>query len=153
MLSLPYAMKAAGVFPFLIGVAAMGAINAYSFFLLGWCCKATGATSFGDLWSRVFGRESAWLADLAVLLNNGLALLSYCVLVGDFLPKSLAGLLPGVPALASRGPDLVLVGLLLLFPLSLLRDLAPLRFSSMAGLAATLYGFLLLVADAWTHGA
>lgn len=147
MLSLPYAMKGAGVLPFLLGIVTMGALNAYTFFLLGWCCQATGATSFGELWSKTFGRRSAWLADVSVLLNNSLACLAYCVLIGDFLSKALAGLLPNTPLLHDRGADLVLVAALVLVPLSLLRDLAPLRFGSVAGLGATLYVFLLLVKD------
>merc|ERR1719210_1079018 len=122
-------------------------MNAYTFFLLGWCCHKTGSSSFGELWSKTFGQRSAWLADSSVLLNNGLACLAYCVLIGDFLSKALADLLPMVPLLHSRGVDLVLVAALLLVPLSLLKDLAPLRFSSLAGLAATLYGFFLLAGD------
>jgi len=147
MLSLPYAMKGAGVVPFLLGILAMGCLNAYTFFLLGWCCQATGATSFGELWSKAFGRGSAWLADVSVMMNNSLACLAYCVLIGDFLSKALAGLLPSTPWLHDRGTDLVLVAVLVLVPLSLLRDLAPLRFGSVAGLGATLYVFLLLVKD------
>lgn len=145
MLSLPFAMKGAGVVPFLIGITFMGILNAYTFFLLGWCCRATGARSFGELWSKTFGQQSAWLADLSVMLNNGLACLAYCVLTGDFLSKALAGLLPGLPFLHARGADLGLVAVMLLIPLSLLKDMAPLRFSSLAGLAATLYGFSLVV--------
>lgn len=71
--------------------------------------------------------------------------------VGDFLSKALAGLLPGVVALHGRGLDLLLVACFLLVPLSLLKDLALLRFSSLAGLGATLYGFLLLASDCATN--
>eukprot|EP00401_Gymnodinium_catenatum_P014931 CAMPEP_0117578312 /NCGR_PEP_ID=MMETSP0784-20121206/63928_1 /TAXON_ID=39447 /ORGANISM="" /LENGTH=492 /DNA_ID=CAMNT_0005377951 /DNA_START=44 /DNA_END=1522 /DNA_ORIENTATION=- len=151
MLSLPFAMKSAGVVPFLFGLAAIGAMNAYTFFLLGWCCRKTGARSFGELWSKTFGNESAWIADVSVLLNNGLACLAYCVLIGDFLSKALEGLLPTMLLLHSRGLDLVLVAVLLLVPLSLLQNLAPLRSSSIVGLAATLYGFLLLCSDCATN--
>jgi len=147
MLSLPFAMKGAGVVPFVLGLMFMGALNAYTFYLLGWCCRAVGASSFGELWSKTFGPSSAWVADLSVLLNNGLACLAYCVLIGDFLSKALTGLLPGVALLHGRGADLVLVALLLLVPLSLRKDLAFLRYSSMAGLTATLYGFMLLWSD------
>lgn len=150
MLSLPFAVKGAGVVPALVGLGVMGVLNAYSFFLLGWCCHAVGASSFGELWSKTFGPESAWIADASVLVNNGLACLAYCVLIADFLTKSLGGLLPGIPLLQTRGADLVLVATGLLVPLSLLKDLAPLRFSSIAGLIATFYGFLLLVSDAAT---
>jgi len=147
MLSLPFAMKGAGVVPFAIGITVMGLINAYTFYLLGWCCQATGAQSFGELWAKAFGKESAWVADLSVLMNNSLACLAYCVLIGDFLSKSLAGLLPDYPYLHQRGVDLMIVGATVLAPLSLLKDLAPLRFGSIAGLAATLYVFLMLVND------
>jgi len=147
MLSLPFAMRGAGVVPFLLGITLYGALNAYTFFLLGWCCQVVQASSFGELWSKTFGAKSAWVADVAVLLNNGGACLAYCVLMGDFLSKALAGLLPGVPLLHDRGADLVLVAAFVLVPLSLLRDLAPLRFGSVAGLGATLYVFLLLAGD------
>jgi len=150
MLSLPYGVRGAGVVPFLLGITAMGVINAYTFFLLGWCCKAAGASSFGELWAKTFGQESAWIANLSVSLNNGLACIAYCVLIGDFLSKSLEELCPGLTPLHSRGVDLILAAALMLAPLSLLRDLSALRFSSMAGLFATLYGFLLLVGGALT---
>eukprot|EP00933_Yihiella_yeosuensis_P004741 TRINITY_DN109149_c0_g1_i1.p1 TRINITY_DN109149_c0_g1~~TRINITY_DN109149_c0_g1_i1.p1 ORF type:complete len:533 (+),score=77.11 TRINITY_DN109149_c0_g1_i1:156-1754(+) len=149
MLSLPFAMKGAGVLPFLAGLLALGAINGYTFFLLGWCCKAVGARSFGELWSKTFGTESSWIADLSVVMNNSLACLAYCVLIGDFMSKSLAGLIPDVPLLHDRGVDLVLVAFALLIPLSLLKDLASLRYASIAGLGVTFYAFLLLVSDCW----
>jgi len=58
--------------------------------------------------------------------------------------------MPQLTFLGHRGVDLVLVAACLLVPLSLLKDLAPLRFSSIAGLCATLYGFSLLSSDAAT---
>jgi len=150
MLSLPFAMKGAGVVPSLAGIAVYGAVNAYTFFLLGLCCDRTKAKSFGELWAKTFGQSSAWIVDLSIVANNGMACLAYCVLVGDFVSKALAGLLPSMTILHSRSVVLALVATCFLLPLSLLKDLAPLRFSSLAGLAATAYGFCLLVFDCST---
>ncbi|CAE7440175.1 slc38a11 [Symbiodinium natans] len=170
MLSLPVAMRGAGLAPYVVGITLAGVLNAYTFFLLGWCCEAlgglcrfpfqgfakskcapfdvTGASSFGELWAKCFGQQNAWIADITVLANNSMACLAYCVLIGDFFSKALTGLLPDYPLLHGRGADLVLVGFCLLVPLSLMKDLAPLRYASMAGLVATAYVFLMLLKDA-----
>jgi len=147
MLSLPDAMRAAGVIPFVLGIAFAGAVNAYTFFLIGYCCKLTTASSFSELWTKVFGGRTAWIVEISIFLNNGMACVAYCVLIADFLAKALTELLPEITVLESRSFDLLLTSILFLIPLSLLRNLAPLRFSSFAGLAATFYGFMLLVTD------
>ncbi|CAJ1335357.1 unnamed protein product [Effrenium voratum] len=149
MLSLPVALKGAGLAPYLLGIAVFGAVNAYSFFLLGWACEVSGAKSFGELWAKSLG-GNAWVADVSVLLNNGMACLAYCVLMGDFFSKALAGLLPDVLWLHQRSVDLVIVGASLLVPLSLMKDLAPLRYASLAGLAATAYVFFMLESDSFS---
>lgn len=92
--------------------------------------------------------EDPWGSqDLAVLTNNTLGCLAYCVVAGDFLSKGMAGLLPSVEVLHFRGADLLLVGFFLLLPLSLLKDLSKLSFSSILGLVATLWGFTLVTGD------
>lgn len=147
MLSLPVALRGAGLAPYVVGITLAGALNAYTFFLLGWCCEVTGASTFGELWAKCFGQQNAWIADVSVLMNNSMACLAYCVLMGDFFSKALAGLLPDCPVLHGRGIDLCIIGLCLLVPLSLMKDLAPLRYASIAGLAATAYVFLMLLKD------
>ncbi|CAE7940934.1 glcK [Symbiodinium sp. KB8] len=147
MLSLPVALRGAGLAPYVVGITLAGALNAYTFFLLGWCCEVTGASTFGELWAKCFGQQNAWIADVSVLMNNSMACLAYCVLMGDFFSKALAGLLPDSPLLHGRGVDLCIIGLCLLVPLSLMKDLAPLRYASIAGLAATAYVFLMLLKD------
>mmetsp|Transcript_36724 Transcript_36724/g.84746 ORF Transcript_36724/g.84746 Transcript_36724/m.84746 type:complete len:510 (+) Transcript_36724:27-1556(+) len=154
MLSLPVAFRGAGLVPYVVGITLAGTLNAYTFFLLGWCCEVMGASTFGELWAKCFGKQHAWIADISVLMNNSMACLAYCVLMADFFSKSLSGLLPNCPMLHQRGVDLVIIGALLLVPLSLMKDLAPLRYASIAGLAATAYVFLMLLKDAasadWT---
>merc|ERR1719282_2064380 len=107
MLSLPFAMKVAGVVPFMVGITIIAAINAYTFFLIGWCCHQVGASSFGKLWSKTLGPHSAWVVDLSVLLNNGFSCISYCATIGDFITKALVGLLPWCPALHHRAVVIV----------------------------------------------
>ena len=148
MLSLPVAMRGAGLLPYVLGITLAGTLNAYTFFLLGWCCEVTGASTFGELWAKCFGKQNAWIADISVLMNNSMACLAYCVLMGDFFPKALAGLLPDCHFLHGRGADLAIIAVFLLVPLSLMRDLAPLAYASIAGLAATAYVFLMLLKDA-----
>ncbi|CAE7269599.1 glcK [Symbiodinium sp. CCMP2592] len=140
MLSLPVALRGAGLAPYVVGITLAGALNAYTFFLLGWCCEVTGASTFGELWAKCFGQQNAWIADVSGSVR-------YCVLMGDFFSKALAGLLPDCPLLHGRGVDLCIIGLCLLVPLSLMKDLAPLRYASIAGLAATAYVFLMLLKD------
>jgi amino acid permease len=154
MLSLPFAMRGAGVLPYALGIISFGVLNAYTFFLLGWCSRIVGASSIGGLWSKTFGHETAWVADLAVFAQCGLASVSFTVLIADFLTKAMTGLgLMSVESVhQSRAVVLVIIATFFLVPLSLLKNLAPLRFSSVVGLAATCYGFALLVSDCVSRG-
>ncbi|CAE7359011.1 AVT2 [Symbiodinium natans] len=147
LLTLPVAVRDAGMIPYLVSITLLGVLNAFTFFLLGWCSAVVGASTFAELCVKSFSPRVAWVANLAVLLDNSMCCLANCVLIGDFFSKALSGLLPSCVILHGRAENLCIIGALLLVPLSLVTNLALLRYASLAGLGATAYVFALLLKD------
>mmetsp|Transcript_104182 Transcript_104182/g.335994 ORF Transcript_104182/g.335994 Transcript_104182/m.335994 type:complete len:496 (+) Transcript_104182:69-1556(+) len=151
MLTLPHALAdgtpAVGVGMLLL----CGSLSAFSFFMLGYCAHLTGAATLPQLWDATVGAGSAALVEAMIVLDTMLSCVAFTLLIGDYMSKSVAGLLPGLPAaLRSRSALVMLIGLGLLLPLCMVRRLSLLRFSSIAGLFCTLYVFLYVVCDfAW----
>lgn len=84
------------------------------------------------------GPNSAWVVDYAI---TALAF-GICVVYACFVGDTFASLLKGFglpPALSSREASIIGVTLTILFPLTLLKDLSALQYSSYAGMVAVVY--------------
>ena len=116
----------------------LGAISGYSFFIIGDACERTGEASFKGLWSRTLGAGSAWVVDACIALMCLSAAIIYSGILGDVSTSLLT--LAGAPAALVRRPTNILaITACLLLPLSLLKDLSKLAFTSLLGCAAVLY--------------
>ncbi|KAH8065600.1 hypothetical protein JL721_8153 [Aureococcus anophagefferens] len=125
-------------------IAALGAVSAYCFRLVGRACAATGTSTYRGAWEKTVGPGTGGLITGICSFKTLVGCVSYCIIIGDTgtaLAKKL-----GAPALLARRDVLLsTVGAAVLFPLSMLRDLKSLAPTSMLGLAGMLYTALVVV--------
>jgi amino acid permease len=148
LLSLPFCIATAGLAPGALALLLTGVLNCASAVLIARCCQLSGAASYMELVGAAFGRAAQARVALLLALYTLGSCASYVVVLGDQLPSLLA--LVGAPrgALTSQALLLPAAGLLVLFPLSLLRDLSSLRFTSSASFLCIAYVSLLVVGKA-----
>lgn len=53
--------------PSLAIMAAVGLVSAYAFILIARVGAATGATTYRDVWQKVYGKSTTWITDVTVL--------------------------------------------------------------------------------------
>ncbi len=153
MLALPAGLAAGagtGYLPAYLLLAFSAISSAYTFILVGRSVEATRSRSFKEAWSRTVGPGQAWVVDYAITaLAFGICIV-YACFVGDTFTSLLKG--AGLPALiSSREASILGVTLLVLFPLTLLRDLSALQYSSYVGIGAVFYT-VVFIALRWYDG-
>lgn len=116
----------------------IGLLSGYTFYLIGAACALTGETSFKGLWSQTFGSGSTWLVDGSITLVCLSAAIIYSGILGD-VTTSLLSLSGVATSAATRPAAIVALTVAVLTPLSLLKDLSALAFTSTIGCAAILY--------------
>jgi len=125
----------------------VGALSGYTFYLIGAACAMTGETSFKGLWSRTLGKESTWVVDGSITLVCLSAAIIYAGILGDVVTSLLS--LAGVATSAATRPAAICaLALAVLTPLSLLKDLSALAFTSAIGCGAILYTALFVAVRA-----
>lgn len=150
ILSLPVGLVHATPAPGLGIMAFTGALSAFSYWMIGYCCIAWKVHSFQELWCKVFGAGSSWIINLTITVNGWITETSYVILIGDFLTKSFEGLLGHDHFLTrNRMKDVWFITLFVLLPLSLQRDLSKLQNTTILGLGVMVYMFLLVLGDSW----
>eukprot|EP00403_Amphidinium_massartii_P035929 CAMPEP_0178434608 /NCGR_PEP_ID=MMETSP0689_2-20121128/33509_1 /TAXON_ID=160604 /ORGANISM="Amphidinium massartii, Strain CS-259" /LENGTH=480 /DNA_ID=CAMNT_0020056673 /DNA_START=30 /DNA_END=1469 /DNA_ORIENTATION=+ len=137
MLSLPAGIAAFASGPnailpaILTLVLPLGLLSAYTFYLVGWICEQTGTQSYGEAWSKTLGEKSGSLITLVVLLSCATGCVAYAMILGDTLYLLLKPLTSA--AIASRSSIISLITIFILYPLSRLKNLAPLGKFSLVG--------------------
>jgi amino acid permease len=147
MLALPLALKDASVVPGLVCMALFALASAFSYSLIGYCCAATGSTTFHGLWSATVGSKSTWAIQGSIMVDTIFTLWAYSTLVADFLGKAFQALLPDVAILQSRYAVLTAIAVFVFAPFCFSRSLDSLKFTSALGLLATVYTLLYVIGD------
>ena len=116
----------------------VGAASGYTYSTIARVGAASGASSYREVWMKVYGEKSTFLTDLTVIFMTLCAGLSYSIIIGESF-ASIASLAGAPAALCSSNAWIVLLSVFVLLPLSLLRDLSSLAAGSVIGTAGTLY--------------
>ncbi|CBJ49079.1 conserved unknown protein [Ectocarpus siliculosus] len=133
-----FSQSRAAVVPTVAMIVALGGMSGYCFSLIGRVCAATGASSYGDAWSKTIGEKTSWLPTSSCTAKTFFACMAYSIIIGDVFADVLAAFgAPGV--LAARTNILCLVSALVLLPLCLLKDLSALSYTSIMGVLGTVY--------------
>jgi len=127
-----------GSVPATLLCVALGIISGWTFHLIGASCELTGQMSFKSLWAATLGEGTAWIVDASIALMCFSAAIIYAGILGDTSTQllSLTGIAKG---LNERATNIAAITLVALTPLSLLKDVSALAFTSLLGCVAVVY--------------
>lgn len=160
-LSLPYAFRQAGLLLGIFWLVSASLATVYSIKLLLVASRLashlTGNTldSYEDLAGALFGRMMKGVVEAMIILFCYGTAIAYCVAVGDILEPIRA--FDFMPAMF-RDPDhgrtavMLVFWAVLMFPLSLLRSMNSLQFSSILGVSAILFLCFATIYHCVTYG-
>mmetsp|Transcript_4394 Transcript_4394/g.12330 ORF Transcript_4394/g.12330 Transcript_4394/m.12330 type:complete len:466 (+) Transcript_4394:120-1517(+) len=134
MLSLPYLLRESSLLMGMVVIVITCTLSIYSFYILGASCELAGRFDYKGLGAEAGGPHFAVMIQVAMILYTAGACISYAVLLGDFS----TGLVQAIDTeywtaaklLSSHGSAVTTIGLLVLTPLSCVRDLKHLEHSS-----------------------
>lgn len=144
VLSLPLVLKNTGVVLGIILLLVGAALALFSIKIMVECANETNQTSYSGLVDHVFGARAASLLEVVLVVYCFGACVAYFIVISQCLQAFLSLLIPEQAALQpSLFTDstfwLVLATALIIFPLSLMRNLSGLRYGSIASVASMLY--------------
>jgi len=131
ILSLPYAFQQAGLVAGTVLLLGSGVATAVSIRLLTDACEFYKCPSYEGLVEMHFGKKARTVVEVSILVFCIGCAVAYCIAIGDIL--ELSGLLF---VEKSRSLSMLTVWCVLMFPLSLLRTMRSLQFSSTIGMAS-----------------
>lgn len=133
-----------GWVPSVLIATALGLLSAHTFILIGEACEATGESDFKGLWTKTLGGSTTWVVD-AIISTLCLAVgVIYAGILGDVF-TGLFGQYNLVPKQHNhRSTNIIAIISLILYPLSLLKNLSALAFTSILGFASILYTVLFI---------
>merc|ERR1719487_1526483 len=105
--------------------------------MIGYLCSKTEAKTFRELMVTSIGDKAGIAMDVILFFHTLFSCVGYITLIGDFTTKSMSGLFPGCIFAENRMASILMITVFILFPLSLLRDLSSLKFTSLLGLFVT----------------
>ncbi|CAM9652038.1 unnamed protein product [Chrysoparadoxa australica] len=119
-------------------IAILGLLSGYTFSLLGRSCGETGAESYEQAWSKSVSDKTAWVPATACVCTCFAGCLAYTLIIGDSVTALLQGF--GLPQpWSSRTNVIAGASAFVLLPLSLLKSLKGLGFTSLLGSSGLLY--------------
>lgn len=151
ILSLPWCLKEAGMLEGLALFVVVGLLSGSSMVLIAICCEQTRLFTFKQLGEHALGKCFGCILQLSMLIYTSLSCVSFLVLAGDFFSGD-SGVVRGLCGsgrevcmfFEDRFNAVLAVTVLVLFPLSCLRDLNALRYTSFLSMLGTLYLLCLL---------
>ena len=127
-----------GTVPATVMCLVLGVISGLTFHLIGASCELTGTTTFKALWAATLGSGTAWVVDASIALMCFSAAIIYAGILGDTSTQLLS--LSSLPAAFNqRAINIGVLSAVALTPLSLLKDLSALAFTSLLGCVAVVY--------------
>jgi len=142
--------KGTGWVPALCICFVLGSISAHSFNLIGESCRLTGEMDFKGLWTKTIGGSTTYVVDAIIALMCSAASIIYSGVLGDVSTELLAA----AGYQTSRAKNILFITSTVLFPLSLLKNLSALAFTSILGFASIIYTVLFITFRAFdgTYG-
>eukprot|EP01060_Flectonema_neradi_P026399 TRINITY_DN3535_c0_g1_i1.p1 TRINITY_DN3535_c0_g1~~TRINITY_DN3535_c0_g1_i1.p1 ORF type:complete len:517 (+),score=62.41 TRINITY_DN3535_c0_g1_i1:59-1609(+) len=131
-------------------MALMCVLNGISFILLAQCCELAGTCSYLKMMQTAFGKRGGAIAQICVLMYGCGSCISFVVLTGDFLVGHGTGVLDSWVSnedsiFRERGFVMTLVAIVFFLPLSSLRNLEPLKYTSFVSFGAAIYATAICV--------
>jgi hypothetical protein len=137
-----------GVIPAIIICFTLGTLSGHCFSIIGDACELTGESDFKGLWMKTIGPNSAYMVDTMIAVMCLSCSVIYSGILGDvFTPLfKQAGFPDGWNG---RTSNIIAITISLLLPLSLIKDLSKLAFTSILGFSAILYTVMFIIIRAF----
>lgn len=151
ILTLSWAFFYSTMWPGVLFTVYIGFLSAYSYVILGRCSELTGMSAYSAIWTHCCGERTAWLPDLTIVVLTLTCALGYNIIIGDCVPRGLAGLGINWAPLQERRFAIIVVSVGI-FPLHFVKDLSFLGYTSIVGTTGTLYTASVLafeMVEAW----
>jgi len=133
-----------GWIPAITICATLAALSGHCFSIIGEACELTGESDFKGLWKRTIGERSAYLVDFMIAVMCLSCSIIYSGILGDVFTPLLKE--AGFPdRWNGRASNIIVITSVLLLPLSLIKDLSALAFTSILGFGAILYTVLFII--------
>ena len=133
-----------GWIPAMLICAALGASSGHCFSIIGEACELTGESNFKGLWARTIGEKSKVLVDAMIAIMCLACSVIYSGILGDVFTPLLAQ--AGFPdQWNGRTSNILAITSLALLPLSLIKDLSALAFTSILGFCAIIYTVIFII--------
>lgn len=138
-LSLPYAFACTGLGSGVVLLLMMSLASTYSARLLLSCAYKTKQRSYQDIAKVLYGPKGGTCVNFLVFLLVSLACVGYIVLMGDLLTSLLPPIFPGNSQIDINNNRVAIMGscILVIYPVTLFRDLSALRVTSFVSVLAT----------------
>lgn len=137
LLSLPWVLKEATLVTGLVILLIVGSVSSASFIILAKCCDLSGSYGFVEMAQQAIGFRFGVLVQICNIAYASCSCISYVVLCADFLVGE-GGVFQFWAAgtwLCSKEFMMSICGCVVLFPLSLLLNIHPLRYTSTVTIA------------------
>lgn len=155
IVSLPSGVAAIGgdkslLLPASILTTLMGIFSAYLFFLIGKLCITLGTSTYMTSWEKAFNKPSTAVVTVNTVIFPIMASLVYSIIIGDTFSALARGGILGPfmkanPIATDRRTWILAFAVGVLYPLSCLRQLSALSFTSLLGMAAIGYTGVMMV--------
>ena len=136
--------RGTGSIPAIVICSVLGFLSAHCVSMVGESCELTGESDFKGLWGRTMGEKSTYVVDSMIAILCLSCAVVYSGILGDVFTPLLRQ--AGFPDhLNGRTSNIIVITLFFLLPLSLIKDLSALAFTSILGSAAVLYSVLFII--------
>lgn len=155
ILGLAYAMRHSGIIPFTLLMIFMAVCSIYAIHLLLKLCTLTGINTYEGLGVKAFGKAGKIAVSVSILIQNIGATTSYMVIAGDLLPD-LMRVYTGedndteTPIYVDRTFLLCLVAGVVVFPLTSLRRIGFLAYTSTVSVLFMTLFTVMVIVKKWT---
>lgn len=133
-----------GWVPAILICSVLGLLSSHTFAIIGEACELTGEVDFKGLWARTIGKKSTYIVDGVIATMCLACAVIYSGILGDVFTPLLDS--AGVPSqFNGRTSNILIITIALLFPMSLIKNLSALAFTSILGFCAIMYTVLFIV--------
>lgn len=146
VLALPYGVSRVGIIPAMLLFALAGVAAHVSNVILFRCVHKTGHGSYGELMSGILGKHGALVLDAFVWIEGLGAVSTYLVFIMDYVPTVCA--LAGEDRWCNDRRNVVMAASAIIWPLSCLKGLSALRYTSTCSIATVLLTCLVVIVKA-----
>ena len=152
--SLPYAFQKCGLLGGILLLSFAALVTGFSIQLLAEAvsCNIEGCTSYESMSHKLCGPRMGYLVEASVILFCFGVCVAYIVAVGDMLDDGLIKVLQDdLPSFFTREFAMFLFWLVFMLPLSLLKKIDSLKFSSCVGVVSILFLMFVTVYKSMEH--